>query len=111
MAETLSGFQRKYLRGLAHGLKPIVLIGREGLAAGVIRAIHEGLQQHELIKIKFNECDDKDERAQLATEIATQTRREQVGAIGHTIILYRPQSDPERRKITVPGRRKTGAGK
>ena len=38
----LKGFQKKYLRGLAHDLKPIVLIGKEGLMAGVIKAVDRG---------------------------------------------------------------------
>lgn len=29
--KTLKGFQKKYLRGLAHGLKPVILIGKEGI--------------------------------------------------------------------------------
>jgi hypothetical protein len=27
----LEGFEKKYLRGLAHGLKPVVFIGRQGM--------------------------------------------------------------------------------
>ena len=31
MMKKLEGFQRKYLRGLTHKLKPVVLIGQKGL--------------------------------------------------------------------------------
>ena len=47
----LKGFQKKHLKGLAHNLKPVVQIGKEGLTEGIIRAVGEGLLQHELIKI------------------------------------------------------------
>ncbi len=50
---TLKGFQKKHLKGLAHGLKPVVQIGKEGITEGIIRAVDEGLFRHELIKIKF----------------------------------------------------------
>ena len=58
----LKGFQKKHLRGLAHGLKPIVQIGKEGITEGVIRAVDEGLLQHELIKIKFNDFKEKEQK-------------------------------------------------
>jgi RNA-binding protein len=104
MAPLLMGFQKKYLRGLAHGIKPVVQIGREGLVDGVVRAINEALDRHELVKIKFNDFKQKDEKEELAAEIVTRTASEQVGTIGHTLILFRPQADPEKRKITVPQR-------
>ena len=55
---TLKGFQKKHLKGLAHSLKPVVQIGKEGVTEGVIRAVDEGLFQHELIKIKFTDFKD-----------------------------------------------------
>ncbi len=102
--DTLKGFQKKHLRGLAHGLKPVVQIGKEGITEGVIRAVDEGLLRHELIKIKFT--DFKDQKEVLTGEIAVKTECERVGMIGHTAILYRPQTDPEKRKIVLPQRTK-----
>jgi RNA-binding protein len=100
----LKGYQKKYLRGLAHGLKPVVQIGREGVTEGVIRAVDEGLFRHELIKIKFNELKEKDQKEAITGEIAARTGSEPVGMIGHTALLYRRQADPEKRKIAVPAR-------
>lgn len=104
----LKGFQKKYLRGLAHSLKPIVQIGREGVTDRVIRAVDEGLFRHELIKIKFNDLKEKDLKEAITGEIAAKTGSEQVGMIGHTVILYRRQADPEKRKIAVPAREAKG---
>ncbi len=100
----MKGYQKKYLRGLAHGLKPVVQIGREGITEGVIRAVDEGLFHHELIKIKFNDIKEKDQKEAITGEVSAKTGSEPVGMIGHTAILYRRQADPEKRKITVPER-------
>ena len=45
----LNGQQKKYLRGMAHKLKPVVLIGQGGLPGPVIKTIDEALAAHELI--------------------------------------------------------------
>jgi RNA-binding protein len=102
--DTLKGFQKKHLKGLAHALKPVVQIGKEGLTEGVIQAVDEGLLRHELIKIKFT--DFKDRKEGLTYEIEIKTGSERVGMIGHTAILYRPQADPKKRKISLPQREK-----
>ena len=100
----LKGYQKKYLRGLAHGLRPVVQIGREGVTEGVIRAVDEELFRHELIKVKFNDIKEKDLKEAITGEVSAKTGSEPVGMIGHTVILYRRQADPEKRKITVPER-------
>ena len=46
--------QRKKLKALAHHLKPVVNIGKEGVSDGVIHSISEKLEKNELIKIKFS---------------------------------------------------------
>jgi RNA-binding protein len=100
----LKGFQKKYLRGVSHSLKPVVLIGKEGITGGVIRAVEAGLSQHELIKIKFNDFKEKEQKEAITGEVAGKTGSELAGMIGHTAILYRPQADPEKRKIRLPAR-------
>jgi RNA-binding protein len=103
MAE-LKGFQKTYLRGIAHDLKPIVMIGKEGLVEGVIKSVNDGLFRHELIKIKFVSIKEKEEKETLATELMAQTGSEKVGMVGHTLTLFRQQPDPEKRRIHVPTR-------
>jgi RNA-binding protein len=100
----LKGYQKKHLRGLAHGLKPVVQIGTEGVTDAVIRAVDEGLFRHELIKIKFNDLKEKGLKEAIAGDLASKTGSEPVGMIGHTVILYRRQADPGKRKIAVPAR-------
>lgn len=83
-------------------MKPLVIIGREGITDGVVHAVDEGLFRHELIKIKFNEFKEKHEKKAITEEIAARTGGEVAGGIGHTVLLYRPQADPEKRKIRLP---------
>ena len=49
----LTGKERRRLRGLAHGLKPLVHVGRNGVTDGVIDDADRALRDHELVKIRF----------------------------------------------------------
>ncbi len=100
--EDLKGFEKKYLRGEAHGLKPLVLIGKEGVTAGALRAVEEGLIQHELIKVKFNDFNEKEQKISLTDEIAKKTDSFFVGMTGHISTFYRQNADPEKRLIKLP---------
>ena len=102
--EELKGFEKAYLRGLAHGLKSLVLIGREGLTAGALRAVDEGLAQHELIKIKFNDFKESEQKNALLAEMADRTKSAFVGMIGHTATLYRRHPEPDKRAIKLPAK-------
>ncbi len=98
----LNGSQRRYLRGLAHHLKPLVLIGKAGLAESALSSLDRALEDHELIKVKFNEF--KDRKKEISQEIAEKTNSETVGMIGHVVIFYREQPKEKKRKIRLPGK-------
>lgn len=98
----LNNSQKKYLKGLAHKLKPVVYIGQKGLNAGVRQSVEEALLAHELFKIKFNEYKEKEEKKAILDALARETGCELVGTIGHTAILFRAHPDPEKRKINFP---------
>ncbi len=98
----LSSPQKKYLRSLAHKLKPVVLIGQSGLTPAVINSIEQALDTHELIKIKFNEFKEKAQKTAIATSIQSAADCQLAGIIGHIAIVYRPHRDPEKRAIVLP---------
>ena len=100
----LKGFQKKFLKGLAHALKPVVFIGQKGLSGSLIGSIHEALNTHELIKVKFIEFKEKQQKADVAEVIEAEARCRLVGIVGHMAIFYRQQPDPEKRKIKLPRR-------
>ncbi len=97
--QKLKGSEKKYLRGLAHGLNPIVFVGKLGLSATVISEIKRALNDHELLKIKFVDC--KDKKKEILSEIEEKTESCCAGTVGNVAILYREQDDPEKRKIKL----------
>jgi RNA-binding protein len=99
--DQLKGSQRKYLRGAAHSYKPLVQIGKEGLSEGVLNAIDDALEAHELIKVKI--AAERDERERIVPVIEERLDCECVGTVGRMAILYREQPDTEKRMIKVPG--------
>ena len=98
----LKSFQKKYLRGLAHKLKPVVLIGQKGLTDKVLRSTEQAFEDHELIKIKFNDFKEKEQKKEISELLESKTGSEIVSAIGHTVIFYKQQEDPEKQKIILP---------
>ena len=96
---TLAGYQRKHLRGLAHGVKPLVQVGEAGLSAAVIAATNQALGDHELVKVRLHQPADKRE---MARRLAEQSQSVLCGLVGHTVILYRRH--PKNPRIEVPQR-------
>ena len=97
--ESLTSSQRKYLRSQAHHLKPLVLVGKQGLTDTLVKSVDVNLDAHELIKVRFNEH--KDEKKAIAAAIAERTESQLAGLIGHVAILYRQHKEPEKRKIRL----------
>ncbi|MEM9408429.1 MAG: ribosome assembly RNA-binding protein YhbY [Acidobacteriota bacterium] len=93
----LTGKQKKYLRGLAHSLKPVVHVGKDGLSAAVRGELSQALDHHELIKVRL--AGDRHERKELAGEIENELECAVAGSVGAVAILYRPHTDPEQRQI------------
>ena len=99
----LTGSQRKYLRGLAHDLRPAAQIGKEGLTDAVAASIDATLTARELVKVQI--LAERDERAEIAAALEPRLGCECVGTIGKMAILYRQHPDPERRRIELPAAR------
>lgn len=96
----LTGTQRKYLRGLAHSLSPVVHVGKGGLGESVFAAVRRALLDHELIKVKI--AADRDDRERMALELEAACDACLAGTIGTIAILYRPRDEPEKRQIVLP---------
>ena len=99
----LTGTQKKYLRGLAHDLNPLVLVGKAGITPALLESAREALDHHELIKVRFNEFKEKKSKQDLSERIAAETGASMAGMIGHVVIFYRQHPNPEKRRITLPG--------
>ena len=90
---TLSSAQRSELRGRAHHLEPVVMIGDAGLTAAVMAEIDRALNAHELIKIRVH-GDDRGARLQMLADICTQAACAPVQNIGKLLIIWRKAQDP-----------------
>ncbi len=99
MESGLNSTQRKVLRGLAHELKPVVQIGKNGLTEALIQSVSRAFDEHELIKIRF--LGFKDDKKEFSHQIAGRLQGDVIGLIGNIAILYRQHADPEKRKIKL----------
>lgn len=104
---TLSGSQRRHLRGLAHHLKPVVQIGQAGVTEPALAEIEAALISHELIKVRLP-AGDREEREEWLTAIASGTGAATVSRIGHVATFYRPHPDEEKRQIRLPDPPRSG---
>ncbi|MEA3544340.1 MAG: ribosome assembly RNA-binding protein YhbY, partial [Thermodesulfobacteriota bacterium] len=88
----LTGKPARYLRGLGHHLKPVVMIGKDEINEAVIAATDEALMIHELIKVKLQEgC--LGDRKDIAAELATATDSSIAQILGKNFLLYRESED------------------
>ncbi len=94
----LSKKQIQHLRGLAHDLKPVVLLGSNGLTEAVVAEIEVALNFHELIKIKVA-AEDRQTKALIIEAIVRETAAVKVHTIGNMLVLYKASTE---QKITIP---------
>lgn len=98
----LNSKQIAYLRGLAHTLNPVVMIGNNGLTDAVLKEIDLSLNAHELIKVQVA-GDDRELRKSLLTDIADKTSAIAVHHIGKQLVFYRASETVKASaKIVIP---------
>ena len=100
----LSETQKKYLRGLGHQLKPVVMVGDAGLSPSLLEEYESSLTHHELIKVRVR-VGDRQERDSMIDELCRRASAELVQRIGNMALLYR--QNPDKPRITLPGRAQT----
>jgi len=91
----LSSQQVRKLRGLAHALKVIVIVGGNGLTENVRHEIDDALTRHELLKVRVN-AEDREQRDAMIQEMCEQAGATLVQRIGHVAVLYRQNPDKPR---------------
>jgi RNA-binding protein len=94
---SISAKQLRELRESLHHLKPIVIIGNNGLTENVLAEINHALNDHELIKIRIN-AENSSDRTEVAQKICAQTSAILVQTIGHILAIYRKNPLLEERK-------------
>lgn len=84
----LTSRQTRHLRGLAHHLNPVVMLGREGVSEAVCAKVRDELEHHELIKVRAGDgC--LETIREVGTALAARCDAELVQTIGHVAVLYR----------------------
>ncbi|MCG8370232.1 MAG: ribosome assembly RNA-binding protein YhbY [Proteobacteria bacterium] len=94
--------QKKYLRGLGHRLKPLVVVGDAGLSDSLLAELESTLDRHELLKVRVR-TGDRDARNRIVARLCADSSAELVQRIGNVALLYRPnlKKKPEKR-IRIP---------
>ena len=97
----LSPAERKHLRGQAHHLEPVVLIGAEGLSPAVLKEADSALKAHGLIKVRMF-SDQREERMRALEHLADALGAAPVQHIGKLLVLWRPIPAPVRAPAESP---------
>lgn len=95
---SLTNKQKQFLKSKAHDLKPVILLGANGLTGGVMAEIDSALNFHELIKIKVP-GEDREQKVLIMDAIIRESKAEKVQVIGKILVLYRQSED---KKIQLP---------
>jgi putative YhbY family RNA-binding protein len=101
---TLAKDFRVALKGQAHTLDPVVLLGAAGLTNAVVAEVDRALNAHSLIKVRVP-LDDRSGREAIFADLADRLGAARVQAIGKLIVLYRPPPPEEKAVDPAPVRR------
>jgi RNA-binding protein len=91
--EALTNSQVRDLKARAQRMKATMKVGKDGLSAAFISALDEALKHNELIKVKFDEF--KEQKKELAPELAKRTNSHLVTRVGNVVVLFRPKPAPD----------------
>ena len=88
-APELSNAEKRALKAKAQSLEPVVKLGHAGLSDAFVRSMDAALTLHGLVKMKFS--DFKDQKHDLAPQIAEKTASTLVMQVGNVAVFYRPK--------------------
>jgi RNA-binding protein len=97
---TLSEPQKKYLRGLGHHLKPVIVVADSGLSEAVLKEFDSTINHHELVKVRVR-AGDRDCRDEIILKLCDQNTT-LVSRTGNVALIFRRNTDKPR--INFPRR-------
>ncbi|SAL66014.1 CRS1/YhbY domain-contain protein [Caballeronia cordobensis] len=95
----LSPAERADLRSQAHALKPVVLVGAEGLTDAVFKEINVHLEAHQLIKVRVF-GDEREARVAIYDEICDRLNAAPIQHIGKLLVIWRPEGAAPKSRAT-----------
>jgi len=96
----MTGKQRRHLRSIAHSIKPVLNLGKQGLSKKIRKEIKAQLKNHELIKLKVLDACPLT-RSECAEKLSIDTEIEVVQIIGKTLLLFSQNLDEPKIKFTT----------
>jgi putative YhbY family RNA-binding protein len=100
---SLTPAERAVLRAEAHGLKPVVMIGADGLTPSVMKEIGASLDAHGLIKIRVF-GDEREPRVAMYEQICEELDAAPVQHIGKLLVVYRPKKEQVKERSAKAGK-------
>lgn len=101
MPMALSEPQKKYLRGLGHQLKPVIMIGDAGLTDAVLAEFDTTIAHHELIKVRVR-AGDRQARDEIIDDLCRRGEASLVTRIGNVALVYRRNDQKPRIALPAP---------
>jgi RNA-binding protein len=95
----LTTHQKRYLRGIAHALDPVIMVGQKGITPSLLKEFDGALTHHELVKVKLADAD-RDDREETIEALRESSKSELVQMIGRVACFYR--RNPKQPKIELP---------
>ena len=92
--------QRAHLKSLAHHLKPVVFVGKEGITDQTVRSLEEAFNTRELLKVRILEAAPMGTREGTEALAARLDNAVAVQSIGRVGVIYRPH--PDKPEIDLP---------
>ena len=90
----LTNAKIRELKARAQLMKPTLKVGHDGLSEHFIAALDTALKHHDLVKVKFS--DFKEQKKELAPQLAAKTGSELIMRVGNVAVLYRPKPEAEK---------------
>jgi RNA-binding protein len=90
----LTNAQVRDLKAQAQRLKATLKIGKEGLSPQFLAALDEVLKHQQLVKVKLDEF--KEQKKELAPQLAEKSGSHLVTRVGNVVVLYRPKPVEEK---------------
>lgn len=96
----LTGAQVRQLRSMAHGLTPVVMVGKDNVTTDVVARANEVLEARELIKCSVLDSSELSPR-DAAQELASRSGAQVVQVIGRKFVLYRASHRKDIKRIEL----------
>jgi RNA-binding protein len=96
--------QKKFLRGLGHQLRPLLMVGEAGLSDTVLAEFESTLAHHELVKVRVR-VGDRASRDEIISRLCTDHAATLIQRIGNVALLYRENPKrPATKRILIPSK-------